>query len=901
MQIREIHIDGFGIFTDKHITGLTSGINVIYGPNEFGKTTLLDFVRRILFGFPRISTSTNPYPSVHGGAYGGRMICELNSGERIIISRVQGARGGPVTISTGSGELSGQDNLDNILGHITKTFYENVYAISLSELQEVQSLHGEDIRNRIYGAGLGLGSISLVAIKSEFTKQGETLYKPQGSVQKIPSLYKEIRDLEREIKEVQKDLGKYDYLVQQRDRLIKAVTALDGQIRELESKQRSLENKKNLYPTYVELRDAESELAQLEKLPQFTEDALEKLEEKKRDLTTLEKQIGEKSDDIKALELKRDTQIYNEQIIEQEPDVVSLQRLSGKYESVFKDIDSVKADSTTRVEQIHKKIEEIGQEWTADIIQDFTLSHLQKDKILSYKKSLDAAKEMVDSNRSKLEYHGERKLGESPKGFRGPDFYRYAMYVMTGLGLAGGVWGSVSSQWGLVGVSAIVLVIGLSVAIKIWTGNRIELTDPLEKELDEKLREAESQCHRLEDGWHEFLKGINFDENLSPDGALEVARAIDNVQSDLSGLAELRTRIEHMQNTIDEVKSLHDKVAPCLNRSAISADIGANIAILVQHLNTAKYTKSAKEDLGNQIGEVNAKINGFKEKKEIAEKDIQQYVSSMGALDEEDFRSKYKVFTRHVELKGKIGEAKRIIQSTIGGGEHYDNFIESISVTNPEEIEFQLNEIDKQLQNLRSDHDENNKDIGELRNEIERLSSSEDLLVKQGEVELKKQQLHDCSREWVKFRIPLFALEKAISKYENTRQPGVIKAAEDIFSSITNHAYPGIIKPIDSDELRIRDSSGASKGVLEMSRGTKEQLYLAMRFGLIKEYETRSESMPIIMDDILANFDDARGPLAVKCLEEFSRDRQIIVLTCHKNTLDMYKQLGARDIIPTLA
>jgi len=901
MQLCEIHIDGFGIFTDKHITGLTSGINVIYGLNEFGKTTLLDFIRRILFGFPRISTSTNPYPAVHGGAYGGRMICELDSGERIIISRAQGVGGGPVTISTGSGELSGKDNLDNILGHITEKFYKNVYAISLDELQEVQSLQGEDIRNRIYGAGLGLGSISLTAIKSEFTKQGETIYKPQGSVQKMSSLYKEIRDLEREIKEVQKDLGKYDDMVQERDRLIKAVTALDGRIRELESKQRLLENKKNLYPTYLELRDAESELSQLIELPLFTEDALEKLEEKKRELTALKEQIDEKSEDIKALELKRDTLIYNEEIIEQEPDVVSLQRLSGKYESAFKDIDFRKADSTTSAEQIHRKIEEIGQEWTDNIIRDFTLSHLQKDKILSYKKSLDEAKETVDSNRSKLEYHRERKVGESPKGFRGPDFYRYAMYVMTGLGLAGGVWGWLSSQWGLVGVSAIILVIGLSVAIKIWRGNRIELKDPLGKELDEKLREAESQCHRLEDGWHEFLRDINFDENLSPDGALEVARAIDNVQSDLSRLAELRTRIEHMQNTIDEVKGLHDKVASCLNRSAISTEIGANIEIFVQHLNTAKDTKRDKKGIEEDISKQTTEINSFKERKEITEKDIQQYVSSMGALDVEDFRSKYRVFTRRIELKGKIGEAKRIIQSTIGGGEYYDNFIESISVTNPEEIEFQLSETDKQLQNLKSERDQENQDIGELRNEIERLSSSEDLLVKQSEVELKKQQLHDCSREWVKFRIPLFALEKAVSKYENTRQPGVIKAAEDIFSSITNHAYPAIIKPIDSDELRIRDSLGVNKSVIEMSRGTKEQLYLAMRLGLIKEYEIRSESMPIIMDDILPNFDDARGPLAVKALEEFSKDRQIIVLTCHKNTLDMYKQLGGRDITPTLA
>ncbi|MCD6568155.1 MAG: AAA family ATPase [Dehalococcoidia bacterium] len=900
MQIREIHIDGFGIFTDKHLTGLTSGINVIYGPNEFGKTTLLDFIRRILFGFPRISTSTNPYPAVHGGAYGGRMICELDSGEKIIISRAEGVRGGSVAISTGSGELSGKNNLDNVVGHITEKFYKNVYAISLDELQEIQSLQGEDIRNRIYGAGLGLGSISLVAVKNEFTKQGESFYKPQGSVQKMPSLFKEIRDLEREIKEVQKDLGKYDDLVQQHDRLIKNITALDCQIRELESKQRALENKRNLYPTYLELSDAESELSQLEELPQFMEDALEKLEERKRELTALKGQLDEKSDGIKGLELKMDALIYNEQIIEREPDVVSLQRLSGKYESAIRDIGSVKDASATRAGQIRKKIKEIGQEWTDNIIRDFTLSHLQKDKMLSYKESINEASETVDGASSKLEYHRERKLGESPKGFGGPDFYRYAVYCMAGIGLAGGIWGWLSSEWALAGVSAIILIIGLSVAIRIWRGNRIELKDPLEKEFDEKLREAESQRHRLEDEWHDFLRDINFNENLSPDGALEVVRAIENIQSDLSSLAELHARIKHIQNTIDEVKELHDRVIPCLDRSAVSGDIVANIEIFMQHLNVAKDTKRVKEDFSKRIDELTAKINDLKEKKETAEKEIQQYVSSLGAIDEEDFRTKYKVFTRRIELRGKIDEAKRIIQSTIGRGEHYDNFIESISATNPEEIAFQLNETDIQLKELKSERDQKKEDIGKLRNEIERLSSSEDLLVKQGEVELKKQQLRDYSREWVKSQIPLFALEKAISKYENTRQPGVIKAAEDVFSSITNNAYPAIIKPIDSDELRIRDSLGFNKSIIEMSRGTKEQLYLAMRLGLIKEYETRSESMPIIMDDVLANFDDARGPLAVKALEEFSKDRQIIVLTCHKNTLDMYKQLGAKDIIPTL-
>ena len=104
-----------------------------------------------------------------------------------------------------------------------------------------------------------------------------------------------------------------------------------------------------------------------------------------------------------------------------------------------------------------------------------------------------------------------------------------------------------------------------------------------------------------------------------------------------------------------------------------------------------------------------------------------------------------------------------------------------------------------------------------------------------------------------------------------------------------------VIKPINSNELQIKDSQGNIKNVREMSRGTKEQLYLAMRLGLIKEYEKLSESMPVIMDDILVNFDDKRNPLAIKALKEFANGRQVIILTCHRNILDKYKELGAHE------
>ena len=53
MKIENIHIDGFGVWNDKDIGPLDPGLNVFYGPNETGKSTLMGFIRSMFFGFEK--------------------------------------------------------------------------------------------------------------------------------------------------------------------------------------------------------------------------------------------------------------------------------------------------------------------------------------------------------------------------------------------------------------------------------------------------------------------------------------------------------------------------------------------------------------------------------------------------------------------------------------------------------------------------------------------------------------------------------------------------------------------------------------------------------------------------------------------------------------------------------
>ena len=53
MKITDIRIDGFGIWTDLSVRELAGDVTVFHGPNEAGKTTLMQFMRAVLYGFSK--------------------------------------------------------------------------------------------------------------------------------------------------------------------------------------------------------------------------------------------------------------------------------------------------------------------------------------------------------------------------------------------------------------------------------------------------------------------------------------------------------------------------------------------------------------------------------------------------------------------------------------------------------------------------------------------------------------------------------------------------------------------------------------------------------------------------------------------------------------------------------
>jgi len=897
MHIKEIQIDGFGVFSNNRVKGLASGLNVIYGPNEFGKTTLLEFIRRMMFGFPKKNQKVNQYQPIKGGNFGGVLKCALASGQLVSIIREAENKDGPI-IRTESLENRGQSYLDSLLGYATKEIFMNLYAFTIDELHDIQSLRGEEIKSRVYGAGMGLGEVSLSEIEKEMDKRCGEIFKPRGMAH-IGVVLNEVSEIENEIRQAQGNLEKFDELTGMASRLDEEKSVLKIKIGDLELTKKVYETRQEFFPVVIEILSFTEEIGGMEDIPNFPVHGMRKLTAIQLDKDNLLKRIQEEERNHDALKINLRNMSINDDLLGHEGDILFLQQSLKEVESIIKDQVKIKNEREHINAQIIVDIGAMGQGWSEEKIKSFELNETEKNKIQEFYNAFSEARQNATSAKDKLDLHREQKEANKPKILPFPWWKRQLPYWLGGVGLAGIVAGIALEDYILPSIGFVMITLGGLLYSKFLIKPKHydeELDDDLEISLVKCLDDTIEKRETIFKNWRSWLNERDLDEHLTPLATEKLGdrvRGIKNMMVQRSGLDQ---RLSDMERTIEGVSRRVQNIAPTLEQFTINSDIPTNIQIIVRHSDEARRTREKKRALETQYRELTEKIEGLKDKEMKKDGELSEFLRSAGAVDENDFREKYDVLERKKYLSRIIEEKKGYVQLRVGLGSFYDKFVESVKLSSQEENQQKLDDIAESLNELNAEKDRLLQAIGETRTRIDQLTSDDDLSKKQIELELGQQKMKKFAREWAVNKIALHMLSLGKKQYEKERQPSVIKAAQKMFTHITQGSYTRIFKPMESDDIFIVDESERAKGILEMSRGTREQLYLAMRFGLIEEYEVRSEPLPIIMDDVFVNFDDDRNDQMIDRVRHFAQSRQVIVLTCHKRTLEAYSVKGANTI-----
>lgn len=144
-----------------------------------------------------------------------------------------------------------------------------------------------------------------------------------------------------------------------------------------------------------------------------------------------------------------------------------------------------------------------------------------------------------------------------------------------------------------------------------------------------------------------------------------------------------------------------------------------------------------------------------------------------------------------------------------------------------------------------------------------------------------QEQISALEGEYDAIRLAMDALERANTALQNRFSPTLGRRTAEIFGALTGQRYSSVVL----DRTFRLSAEPAGEGIYRdaglLSAGTADQLYLAARLAICDLVLPPERSVPIVLDDALANFDDERCRAALRWLEEAARQRQILLFTCH--------------------
>lgn len=307
-----------------------------------------------------------------------------------------------------------------------------------------------------------------------------------------------------------------------------------------------------------------------------------------------------------------------------------------------------------------------------------------------------------------------------------------------------------------------------------------------------------------------------------------------------------------------------------------------------------RYGVKDKDEL-NELFDKNEEAALSRRVYENAVKELEQesaeYASYVGDENSEDVRERYTALRdRLATYAGKLNgrgidgddterELAELVKKLEAGFEknkarleeleaelHGYEDIEAVDMS-AEELEAAIEDIRGQQMELLSlmqspEHDEN-----ELKRTLAELSEEYD----------SKKELYDA------LVIAEENMQGAVDDISRSFGPILNEKTAGIFNRLTGGRYDKVM--VDKEySIQAKQKDGVYHEWKFLSSGTTDQAYLALRLAMTELITEGGERLPLMLDDILLQYDEKRMKYALDFLEEYAKDAQILFFTCKKTS-----------------
>ena len=1035
MRIRELHIEGFGHFANREWGPFDRPVTVFHGPNEAGKSTLLEFVRRVLFGFPRGRSRDNRYPPLSGGRHGGRVTILSDAGETFTVQRFQGKGSGPITLTAASGETLPDIELPRLLGHHSKDVFQNVFAFTLDEVHNDALLKDDSVSGQLYSAGMGAARLPDAMKTLDDDKSG--LFLKGGRKHAIYRAAESLDQVDAQLQNVSDNAAEYGRLSARLEEIKVELKQLNGRRRECQSQldhQRRLES---AWDDWNDLVTAERQLAELPVTREFPADGVKRLEALEERVRNTRRECESAGEGVTEAESNTEARVEHEAVLTHSDAIRGLERGRTSFAGSVHDLPERVAELEGYEHRLAETLKDLGPDWDEARLENVDLSIAVREEVAQYQERLREAAEELARRESALaqnataleeatgaETHTELKIKAASKpslvderirqrrtlirtagsrlgqvksarervsvlqhqldSLTGPaapvsrkngNKALSAASVLAGIALlvVGAMLGSPALPVGIAAGLAFVVMaaylfasghsssgadaesplaaptreslgqaeyeltklrsalgqdttpLGLETIdetalveaeglldeeqarLSAWTRLSEELAraKALAKQRTrgtersrEAVEEAGEQLEAARREWREWLRARSLRETFLPETVAELRGKVDLGLTQLGALRDHRRRIGAIQKDIDEYT---DIVEPLALDFAIAFDkddprtVAAATDRLVEMYADVERRVRDRADAEADLKKAKRQLEERRRDLWKAEEEMNGLLQSGGAADAEDFRNRAELHLQRADLEEKRRASRARLQRLSGPGARLEALKKMLGETDAQAISAKVSLAEEERDAVADEINRLSIERGAIESDLKKLTGEEDASKLRVERHRLLEEMRGHARQWAVRTVAENLLREARGKFERERQPDVIRHSQEFFHGITGGRYKTVFSPLGSSEIHVTDSEDSSKDPTQLSRGTREQLFLSLRFGLIRELGQRSERLPVIVDEVLVNFDPRRGMMAAKAFVDLAQTNQVLVFTCHPQIVEWFVSAAAKS------
>ena len=283
MKVTGIDIERFGVWEGYSQPLSSYGLTVFYGPNEAGKTTLLRFIRGVLFGY-HLEEKGNPRRMARRQPQIGTLKVQHRGQDYQIRRAAYDDEAGLASISGVDGGTSTARLLEELLAGTDEKLFESVFAVGLPELQQFATLTEDEVARHLYGMTLGPQGRLLMELPGRIENETINLLDQQRNLGELPHLWKKRDDLSQQLTGVRRQRDQHRELLRRRTELESVIRRHRQRQTDVQTNLRGLHHVQRVWGPWHRVHELERELGSLPDFQNFPADGVARLDQLETDI-----------------------------------------------------------------------------------------------------------------------------------------------------------------------------------------------------------------------------------------------------------------------------------------------------------------------------------------------------------------------------------------------------------------------------------------------------------------------------------------------------------------------------------------------------------------------------------------------------------------------------------------